>query len=502
MRLGLKTKLVIVLLATTAMAFVLIYFAATRLTSSFLIDQELRFAARSADAISEVLYHLADDEGRLQAALRSAAQSAGLESVQVLDDRFETMAPGDCTPAEILVGPSALRELAESKHGARMLYSPTMGEVFAAVRPIRGGGYVFSARGTAEFYERRESVITLLILWSGVVMLAIAVAGILLMRQVIVRPIERLVQSAGAFATGAGGSLFDTSSSDEFGMLSDSVTAMAERIRNDRQRIEEQVAQLQKMNRELQDAQEQLIRTEKLASVGQLAAGVAHEIGNPIGIIQGYADMLAAGELGEEDQTQAYVQIARASARIDATIKDLLDFSRPAVDEEVSCSLLSVTGEVIELVRPQKRFRGVEIRLDSDLPESTCGRIPPSRYKQVLLNLLFNASDAMEGKGRIDVGITRQQGMIHASVADTGPGVDDNLKIKIFDPFFTTKAVGQGTGLGLFVAHTILSLYGGRISVRNREEGGASFLLELADEHDGEGTEIARPTDCKANEVN
>jgi len=475
---GLRWKLALSLGAVIVVTFALVYFATSSLATSMLAEQEARSLAQGTEVMVEVLYTLAQDQEELNSALASAAEKGGMETVQVLDERLETVSPSRCTPAEILVGMDVLRSLAGHDE-VRLVHSPSLGAVFALMRPLPGGGFLFSARSAVDFVERKQSVVALLVLWGALVILAVLLAGSILLRNIIVRPIEKLVKEAGSVATGGSTSGLSTLGGDEFGVLASSLSAMAGRIRDDRVRIECQVSELTQVNQKLSEATEQLIRTEKLASVGQLAAGVAHEIGNPIGITLGYVEMLEDGSLDEPSRRDAVAQIRKATERIRVTIRDLLDFSRPASDEQDRSDVVEESLEIMNVVRPQPRFRNVKLDLDNRLGNDSIAAMPPSRYKQVLLNLLINAADAMEGSGRIVVGLSRADGGIRASVSDSGPGVDPSVLLRIFDPFFTTKGVGKGTGLGLFVCHSIVTRYGGRIEVGRCQEGGACFSMIL-----------------------
>ncbi len=478
-QLGLRGKLALVLGGIALLAFALVYFASTSLTTSMLMEEEVRVVRQTGDMLVPLLLNLARDPEEVDMALSKAAQGGRLETVQVLNGQLETSAPRDCRPAEVLVGRQRLEELAANGGRVGRVRSPTVGQLFASVRPIPGGGFLFAARSAKFFEEKRRSLVTLLVLWGAVLMLAIFLSASILLRTIVTRPIGKLVEEASAVAAGGKGFDAEEMNTDEFGVLRTSLASMAEKLLADRARIENQVDELQQVNRELTDAHDRLVRTEKLASVGQLAAGVAHEIGNPISIVLGYLDLLQKQELAG-GQSEILGKIRKATERIDTTLRNLMDFSRPAQDEQLSCHLASGAKEVMELVSPQKQFRVVEMELDNRLDGPVACAIPPSRFKQVLLNLLFNAADAMDGRGGLKIVLeSAGPGRASLAVSDTGPGIAHDLYLKIFDPFFTTKEVGKGTGLGLFVCHTIVSRYGGQISVGSSPGEGATFTVIL-----------------------
>lgn len=475
-RFTLKVKLAIILAAVMLATFGLVYLATSSLATSILADQETRSLQAMVDILVPALGH-SHDRAELDDTLRLAERTGGLVSAQILSEGLETVAPGGSSPAEILIGREALSNLVKNPSGTAIVRSPAAGRLFAAVRSLPGGGYLFAARSAAAFEERRHTMTVLLVIWGAVVVLAVLLAGAILLRHVVVRPIDRLLQDASRVATGDKKLTSVTGAPDEFGALSESLNAMADRIREDRGRIERQVEELTEINRRLSEAHEQIIRTEKLASVGQLAAGVAHEIGNPIGVILGYAEMLEDPALDEKSRSAAAGHIRRATERIQGTIRDLLDFSRPAVDEAASSDVGRETRDIVQFISPQPRFRYVQVEVREPAPLTQRAAIPPSRFKQVVLNLLFNAADAMDGRGRVELSLEEVDGEIRVGLSDSGPGIPDSILLKIFDPFFTTKEVGKGTGLGLYVCHTIMNRYGGRIEVANRPGGGAQFTL-------------------------
>jgi two-component system, NtrC family, sensor kinase len=478
-KLGLRGKLAVVLVIIILVAFGLVYIATSSLATSILRTQEIRTLANETSVLSAILVGLADDPVELDRALLAAAHRARLEALQVLNSNLETVSPRQGTPAEIILGRASLTSLARQDEASGMLHSPAVGQVFAAITPLPGGGFLFAARSTDAYHARKQTVVTLLVIWGAVVMLATLLAGTFLLRNVVARPIERLVREAGAVAVGDKSLPALNLESDEFGVLRESLSGMARRIQDDRGKIEEQVKQLTEVNKKLREAQEHLIRTEKLASVGQLAAGMAHEIGNPIGVILGYVEMLEDPELADAIRIDAVAQIRTATERIQGTIRDLLDFSRPATDEEDTSDLVLEAREIVGFVKPQKRFRKVNIKLEIPQESLPHGPIPPSRFKQVLLNLLFNAADAMDGEGDILVTLTARETSIIVTIMDSGPGIPDDMLLRVFDPFFTTKEVGKGTGLGLFVCHTIVNRYGGTIEVQSSCDG-TTFTLVFA----------------------
>ena len=250
----------------------------------------------------------------------------------------------------------------------------------------------------------------------------------------------------------------------------------------ERGRLADKIAELERANEELVRARESLLRADRLATLGRLSSGIAHEVGNPLGAITGYV-ALARGRLRGAPHPEVDDFLARIGAeasRIDAIVRDLLDFARPAPPALGPVNLAAAVDAAVRLARVQARFRDVEVAVDLG------AALPPviadeRRLAQVFLNLLLNAADAMGGRGRVSVtaAVDPEAGRVEVRVADTGPGIPAEDLGRVFEPFFTTKEPGQGTGLGLAVCHGILASFGGAISAGNGAGGGAELALQL-----------------------
>ena len=264
------------------------------------------------------------------------------------------------------------------------------------------------------------------------------------------------------------------------GRLGVAFDRMGARLAEERRTVEEQVAALKEANRSLAEARESAIRQEKLATVGRLAAGVAHEIGNPLAALLGYMQVLRGKP--EAKALGAYVEpMEREAKRIDRILRDLLEFARPARNAGPAiASVPRAIERTLRLLEPQKRFRDVELHAEiaPDLPPVRADEHP---LGQVLVNLLLNAADAMGGRGRVTIHAARAKdgARVEFTVRDTGPGIPPELLPQLFDPFFTTKPPGEGTGLGLAICHSLVTSFGGTISAANAPDGGAEFRIEL-----------------------
>ncbi len=235
-----------------------------------------------------------------------------------------------------------------------------------------------------------------------------------------------------------------------------------------------------RIRRELEEAKIQLMQAEKIASVGRLAAGVAHEINNPLSGILLYADILM-NDLADNPQWSADLkEIIDQTLRCKHIVTRLLEFSRQSVGQRVPFEINEIIDRSVELLARQALFKDVEFTIDlqRDIPQMTGD---PGQLQQVFTNLIINAGSAMNGKGRIIITSRFDPDCEEVSLqfADTGPGISPEVQDKIFEPFFTTKRPGEGTGLGLSVAYGIIQSHGGTIEVRNAHDGGALFTIML-----------------------
>jgi C4-dicarboxylate-specific signal transduction histidine kinase len=347
---------------------------------------------------------------------------------------------------------------------------------------LLGLGLPLAARG--RIHPAQLALIAALVAAAG-----IAVGGALMWRWV-GRPVRRILDAAGTVANPGGElPLFDA---DSAGGLSHAAVAFERAgaaLAIERARLAEKVRDLEGTNAELVRARESLHRAEQLATLGRLASGVAHEVGNPLGAITGYVE-LARARLRAAPHPAVDDLVARIGAeaeRIDAIVRELLDFARPAPLVLGTVDLGAALEAAVRLAEVQSRFRdvAVEVAAEPGLRVVADAR----RLSQILLNLLLNAADAMGGRGRVEVTARSLDGdghgMVEVVVRDTGPGIAAEHLPLVFDPFFTTKAPGQGTGLGLAVCHGIVTSFGGRIRAANDPRGGAAFTLELPREAAG-----------------
>ncbi|OGC90972.1 MAG: hypothetical protein A2W25_07790 [candidate division Zixibacteria bacterium RBG_16_53_22] len=229
---------------------------------------------------------------------------------------------------------------------------------------------------------------------------------------------------------------------------------------------------------ELRSAQKRLIESERLAALGRLAASIAHEVNNPLGIIKNYLTILTKMPDVSMDAKSSVTIVHEEVDRIARIVRQLLDFYRPTLERQVELNLIEVIDSTLDLVSQKLESVGVEIHRDyfgDDVRISGSS----SRLKQVFLNLILNARDSMASSGgKLMVEARCVDGFVEISFSDTGTGIPAEDLPRIFEPFFTTKKE-SGTGLGLAVCHGIISSHNGAISASNNDLGGAKFLIKL-----------------------
>ncbi len=323
----------------------------------------------------------------------------------------------------------------------------------------------------------------LLALVVAAVVVAVVVGAALLFRAV-ARPVDRMIGAGERLASAGRLTALEAQGLSAGGLGAGAIAfeRLAGALAAEQARLAAKVAELEMVNANLAQTREELLRSERLATVGQLAAGIAHEIGNPLGAISAYAELaqskLSDGRTDREAVGDFLGRIGVEAGRIDTIVRDLLDFARPTGLALGPVAVAVAVDGALRLARVQARCRGLEVTLDLpvDLPAV---RADERRLAQVLLNLVLNAGDAMGGAGRLELSASAGTGRVVVTVRDHGPGLAPEVLPRVFDPFFTTKPAGQGTGLGLAVCHGIMASFGGRLTAGNADTGGAIFTLEF-----------------------
>ncbi|MBK05948.1 MAG: hypothetical protein CL920_01235 [Deltaproteobacteria bacterium] len=321
-----------------------------------------------------------------------------------------------------------------------------------------------------------QALLYLYLLLFCLVILAIL---IVFLEKRLVSPLHRLREAFQRLTEGrsSGGLALEVIRGDEIGAISTSFLEMERVLQKQAKEREGYIAELKEANATLERAQLELVEREKMATIGRMAAGVAHEVGNPLSAIMGYSDLLRSSDTWTEVERDLAERVYKETKRIDGIIRELLDFSRP-VDIKEPGDPRRAIEETIELLELQKRFGGMEVKLEleASLP---LVKLSSPRLVQVLLNLLLNAADASKQEGHIVIEGRMEGEEVWLSVTDDGPGIEPDAKGRLFEPFFTTKAPGEGIGLGLALCHRWVTSTGGSLEVDDTYTDGAKFFIKL-----------------------
>jgi two-component system, NtrC family, sensor kinase len=339
----------------------------------------------------------------------------------------------------------------------------------------------------------RAHVINMIVVSVGFIMLVSLSVGWLLQRLIYVRLVD-LEKGAKRLASGNFDNPIPVRGDDEFGSLARSSNAMMTALKKSRQELEGWVETLEEKVRErteeLRLAEAEVARGEKLASIGQLAAGIAHELNNPLTGVLTFTHLLRKKMPEGSQDAEDLDLVIRETKRCASIIRRLLDFAREKTPEKALVDLNRLTEETVRFVERSAALQQIEIvmDLDPDLPQLY---VDADLIKQVLMNILVNAQQAIEEHGRITVRTRltparRLQGSggepapaVEIAISDTGCGIPQANLQRIFDPFFTSKEVGKGTGLGLSVSYGIVRSHGGEIEVESTVGEGTTFRICL-----------------------
>ncbi|VAW38569.1 hypothetical protein MNBD_DELTA02-1126 [hydrothermal vent metagenome] len=378
--------------------------------------------------------------------------------------------------------------------------------LYVEIGPKPGTKKQFSAAFTLSLRDISSDLASMrsfIIIFGIVDSIIIIALGLYFLSAIVMGPIRRLEGAAARIAGGDLGVRAEVENDDEIGRLARRFNTMADRLGAE-------IARLERLNVELRETQAELLRAGALAAVGSLAAGLAHEIGNPLGAVSGYVDILGKGEATKDEEAEMLMRAGKELGRMDRILREFLDIARPTKDEPEELDINALIEETVVMFGHHSRGRGVvvELGLNKDLPPVI---IDEGRLRQIFTNLLLNATDAAEGSGTIKVesrlvtisggsrsdaaGAGAKQRVrrgdpdprpaagrrtthaVAVSFTDRGSGIKAGDLDRIFDPFFTTKEPGSGTGLGLFVSASMIKACGGTIEVKSEQGAGSTFTV-------------------------
>ena len=337
-------------------------------------------------------------------------------------------------------------------------------------------GYMDEVRGFIGIYAIVDSLIVIMV-------------AVYFLSKTVVWPLRKLESAAVRISKGNFSERVDVSDKNELGTLAEAFNVMAERL-------EEEINRLERVNKELVDTQDELLRASTLAAVGRLSAGIAHELGNPLGAVLGYLEILSKDiddkDLGEDDKKDILVRTEKEIQRVNTIVSEFLSMLREPSVPPAPIDINEVVLEVVESMESSKGFSSVKAVVDTAEGLHKVS-IDPSKLKQVMVNLFVNSADAIGRDGEVEIktfeemverhGIDGEEEGEKLYVAvvfrDEGSGISEDDAPMIFEPFYTTKEVGKGTGLGLYVSSTIVKTFGGMIEFESKEGQFTEFKILL-----------------------
>ena len=494
-RLGLAAKLAICVIVSTAAFFALFGYVNLRVERNQMRD----FVAQAGDRITDLILRstryamLHNDREALLNTIQELGTQPGIRRIRILNQDGRVTLSTDA--GEV----GRLMEKAE-RPARRDYVDPLNGHLLGVERPIvnapecssaschvhesgrRVLGVVDTNLSLAEVDTQMARQRSKLLYFLAGAMVFGSLVAVAFIWVVVYRPVKELIDGTHRVAGGDLEYRLPVRSEDELGDLARSFNRMTGEVGGVQAKIE---AEVERKTAQLETVHKTLLRSEKMASIGKLAATVAHEINNPLFGILTYARLVlrelmkhefaARDELAEQLQT-----IERESKRCGELVKNLLTFSRQAPSHREPNDLNTVVHRAVVLVQHKLEMQNIALTetLAADLPPVECDA---NQIQQVVLVLLVNAAEAMPKGGALEVATALDGAGEHGvvRVKDTGGGIPEDVLPRIFDPFFTTKEDQNRTGLGLAVAHSIVEQHAGEISVRSTPREGTEFLVEL-----------------------
>jgi signal transduction histidine kinase len=473
---GLRLQILLLLGGLLLLAFVPLFFAVATYTSATLQQLRVGHARALGRAIAA---HAAEarasrNDEQLMSLLRAEVGTEGVVAIGVYGaDGHRDAAVGepaavDWLPAGNVPNAEGLREV---------------GRGLLAVTVPSSAGAVVAVLRIDDQSARAAPLVRLVGLYTLLVGLALLVLAYFALTRLIVRPIDLLSRAAERVASGARQLAVPKTSVRELADLGVSFGIMTERLLREEDKLRSKIDEVERATQRLREAQDRLVRSERLASVGRLSAGLAHEIGNPISALIGLQDLVLAGGLSPEEERDFMLRMRRETERIHRILRDLLQFARPAANpiegaEQEPGDVEVAVRDTAALVAPQRSLQDITLSLElgEGLPPVSLGH---EQLMQVTLNLVMNAADAVGAGGNVKVAASRSGSGVRLVVEDDGPGVDPRVQAQLFEPFVTTKDVGKGTGLGLAVCRGLVESAGGNITLDTEYRHGARFVVEL-----------------------
>ena len=526
----LSVKLNLLLLGAMVVIFALLGYVNVRLHRHHLEQNTLAAAERISDVIRQGTtdYMLRNDREGLYRSINTMASEPGIEKIRIFDQEGRityTTSSGEQSKVVDKSAEACYACHAQSQPLARLnrpdrfrIYRNGGGHrVLGVITPIENRPACSNASCHAHPAEQQilgvlDTNLSLakadvqlaessrdMIIYTACALLLIALLTSFLVWQVVARPVKALNRGTEHLAQGHLGYQIEVESHDEIGELARSFNTMSAQLKSEHTEnvawthtLEQRVDQ---KTRELKRAHEHALHTEKMASIGKMAAVLAHEINNPLSGILTYAKLLRkwidnddAGKSRRRDICDSLELIAAESRRCGDLVKNLLTFSRTTPMNLQPTNLNCVIEQALRLIQHQVDLGNVQVqlKLDPSLPNVICDG---AQIEQVLLALMMNALDAMPQGGNLWLNTTLHaaDNLVRIVVRDDGAGISPEILLQLFEPFLTTKEIGKGVGLGLAISRSILERHSGKIDVQSELGRGTIFTITLPCEAEQQG---------------
>ncbi|KPJ61927.1 MAG: hypothetical protein AMJ42_00580 [Deltaproteobacteria bacterium DG_8] len=501
---GLRTTIVLNITVVMFITMLLISFVVLTLARNYALDQKkqtgevilksIKLAIHSSIKEGNINRDFSDNSESLQRIIDLYAREITLKKLIIVDTSFNILAHKQKKMAGQKSTDLDLRQAILSGNIIKKVRSNYgKNHLFISAPLYQDNAIMGALQISLPLTDVEENMVNfqrMVVLFTISTAFAFIIFGSLLLTRYLVKPLERLIRATEGITKGYFPQDLEPTGRNEIGTLSASLSRMADRLRKDREQIAQYIQFLEESNSQLKKAQDEVLRSEKLASLGKLAAGIAHEIGNPIGIILGYIGVLRHTMNQQEGNRDTLKRIENEIMRIDKIIRELLHFSHPGKVSLHPIQINPLIEEASSLISHQKAFHSIKLELDlkENLPLILADE---QQFQQVMINLFINAMDAMPNGGKLTITAEQYSNAKDISttpsntsgvkiiVRDTGKGIKREHLNRIFDPFFTTKEPGKGTGLGLSVCLRIIESFRGTISVESSPEKGTTFTIIL-----------------------
>lgn len=490
---GLKINITLTLSLLLATGMLLINALMTALWQHAVIKKQIQDTVTILETISPELKHGFYDATRI---LRPFINTKDDSCAAILKlDHSITPLTRDCLIKDELE--LTLRKAIQTRNTTKFITGttwplfPSHNTYLHLAIPVKNGHSVYGAIGITRPLQsiwstilQDQKIIMVYILANTIIL---TVIGFFRIAYLVIRPIDRLINETSNYRGVTATELTSDIQKGEFSRLSSAINSMIQHIESDKINLQQSIKSLEKANEQIRSTQQELIRTEKLASVGRLSAGLAHEIGNPLGIVLGYLELLQQKELTLEEKNEYIERSKKELNRINLLVRQLLDFSKPLPSETQPEHIHNLLQDTIDMLQAQKPNSTIvfkqELQAENDMVQ--CNR---DALNQAFMNYYLNALDAIhestkKASGTIHTlteNITdKNKDIIQITIKDNGAGIPPEHLPYIFDPFFTTKDTGKGTGLGLSVSYTIIESTAGTVRIESEEKKGATVIIEL-----------------------